>query len=482
MRFWRSICTLIIGYLSLGSLLWGGLVASLNPATLAVGVGDTVVVSLVLRNTDASDSFSHFGGAIERDGTVIHSIPAGTVSGGSSTSYSFSLTLYDEGTVSVTALPNSPGDFASAVAVMTVSMKNAINPETDSELAGMVAEQTALAERIALLQTGSINSRLERIRGSAGKIGDSVKFSFSDDTPVRYDEPEIGSVLFGSDDALASLVAERVILRPWSFWGESVFNTGTTRRNSGSDHTTLSMTAGADRFITDDLSAGFALGYTRDDTDIGDYNSNSTGNAYTAALYGVALLPAGMYVDGSLGFTHMSMRLRRGGSGDYSSGDRDARQYFASVRTGYDFRRNSFLLSPFSRLDISSTSFDAYEENGGANPLRYDKSDVNLMSLTAGVRGEYVFKRRWGSLVPSAGLEYTHNFRDTVQQKTGFLDEVGAFPYTTRTQALSTNQLGATLGLEAKFKKGVTLGGEYREVFARSGRERALGLRFAREW
>lgn len=482
MGFWRGIYTLVFGYISLCSLLWGGLVASLSPATLAVSAGDTVVVSLVLRNTDSSGSVSHFGGSLERDGAVIHTIPAGTISGGSSTSYSFSLTVYDEGTVSLTALPNSPGDFSSAVALITVAMKNALNPETDSEIAGMVAEQTALAERIALLQTGSINSRLERIRGSAGKLGDSVKFSFNNDTPVRYDEPEAASVLFGSDDALASLVAQKVILRPWSFWGESVFNTGTTRRNSGSDHTTLSMTAGADRTITDDISAGFALGYTRDDTDIGDYNSNSTGNAYTAALYGVALLPAGMYIDGSLGFTHLSMRLRRDGSNGYATGDRDARQYFASVRTGYDFRRNNFLLSPFSRLDVSSTNFDAYEENGGASALRYDKSEINLMSLTAGVRGEYVFRRKWGSLAPSAGLEYTHNFRDTVQQKMGYLEETGAFPYTTRTQALSTNQLGATVGIEAKFKQGVTLGGEYREVFSRSGKERALGFRFAREW
>lgn len=63
----------------------------------------------------------------------------------------------------------------------------------------------------------------------------------------------------------------------------------------------------------------------------------------------------------------------------------------------------------------------------------------------------------------------------------GYADQ-GTLPYTLRGQALANNQIGAALGLDASFRSGWSVGGQYRGVYAESRRDHGFFLNVARSW
>lgn len=367
------------------------------------------------------------------------------------------------------------------------------DPTRDAEVIGIQNAQIASTELFLRIQTGNIRNRLIRLRSGreTGGVRDLFNFSFSNPSRSgRNGGRHADSV--ASNSAVASLGSgaaasgpgprgERFSSRAWSVWGESMVSVGSNHDGGNNDHTTYGMTIGLDRYFTQCFAAGFALGYAHDKTDVGKKGSESKGDAYTAALYASYSLPRGFFVDGSVGYSRLDLDSDRFTTLGSVTGERDGNQYFASIESGYDFRWRNLLISPYGRADASKSRLDGYAERGNAMALRIDSTDINLFSLSAGVRGEYAFEMCWGALIPSAGVEYTHNFRDTVDQKMGYVSE-GSLPYLLRSKGLATNQFGASLGLEAAFRGGWTVGGEYQGVYADARRDHSFFLRVSRSW
>ncbi len=367
------------------------------------------------------------------------------------------------------------------------------DPTTDADVIGIQSAHMASAERFIRLQTGNIRNRLSRLRNGreVGRAADSFNFAFASPSRNgrnggrRTDSVSSNSAVasFGSGTAApgSGPRGEAISSRTWSVWGESMLSVGSDHDGGNNDHTTYGITLGFDRYFTQCFAAGIALGYAHDKTDVGKNGSESKGNAYTAALYGSYSLPQGFFIDGSAGYSRLDLDSTRRTDMGFVSGDRDGDQYFASLESGYDFRWCNVLISPYGRADASKSRLDKYAERGNARALRYDSSDINLFSLSAGLRGEYAFAMCWGALIPSAGVEYTHNFRDTVDQKMGYVTE-GSLPYLLRNKGLAVNQFGASLGLEAAFHNGWTVGGDYQGIFASERRDHTFFLRVSRSW
>ncbi len=486
MNYWRKICVAIVLVLGMTSTAFSQSITVQLSGPASIQAGVVAQFNMLITNNAALPALinSHnlrINNADEpADNTVL------VVQNGSSLSRQIPHTFLSDGVYSVEVVVGVIPSNTLTVTVVPAPVSTK-DPTTDAEVVGIHNAQTASAERFIRVQTGNIRSRLQRLRrpDAAENRNDRFNFAFNDTSSrstMHSDSVASTSAnaSLSSDTANASPL-DACLGRTWSVWGESMLSTGHDHENgANNDHTTLGLTLGIDRFFSQCFAAGIALGYAHDKTDVGKNGSESKGNAYTAALYGSYSLPQGFFLDGSLGYSHLNLDSKRNTGAGFATGDRDGNQYFASLESGYDIHIRSFTLSPYGRADASKTRLDNYAERG-PNALRHDSSDINLFSLSAGVRGEYAFALCWGELVPSAGLEYTHNFRDTVNQKLGYVSE-GSLPYTLRTRSLAANQIGASLGLDANFRSGWSVGGEYRGTYASDRADHTFFFHLAKSW
>lgn len=367
------------------------------------------------------------------------------------------------------------------------------DPTKDAEVIGANNAQMANVERFMRLHTGNISSRLAQVRGQSGLVRRSHDFSFlpgnssSQAGPGQFGEDPgtLVAVLAMNAPLQESLdmVKEELEPRTWSLWVKGGLNTGYNRKSgSDNDHTTFGATFGLDNFFTPNFAAGIALGYAHDKTDVGSRGSESKADAYSLALYGTWLFEQGFFIDFGAGYTRIDFDSKRYTPSGLADGERNGDQFFAVLGGGYEFRFENFMISPYAHMDAATTRLDKYTESGaGRNSLRYDSANVNLFSLSAGLRGEYAHNMPWGTLTPFASLEYTHNFKDSLDQKLGYAD-TGLYDYTLRNEALAKSQTSAGIGLNAAWHNGLSLSGEYLGTYAKSYVDHGFFLRLAWEW
>ena len=347
----------------------------------------------------------------------------------------------------------------------------------------------ASVERFARLHTGNISSRLVQVRGQSTLVQRSHDFSFSSSSSQQSDfgknsnSPFAMPVANGSSQENAQGANENIEPRTWSLWGKGGIRTGYNHKDGNdNDHTTFGATVGLDNFFTPNFAVGVALGYAHDKTDVGSRGSESKADAYTVALYGTYLFEQGFFIDAGAGYTRIDFDSKRHTTSGFANGDRNGDQFFAILGGGYEFRLENLIISPYAHMDASTTRLDKYTESGADTMnLRYDSANVNLFSLSAGVRGEYDFNMAWGTLTPFASLEYTRNFKDSLDQKLDYAD-TSSFSYTLRNQALAENQTSAGIGLNAAWNNGLSVSGEYLGTYARDYADHGFFLRLAWEW
>ncbi|MCD8351545.1 MAG: IPT/TIG domain-containing protein [Planctomycetaceae bacterium] len=359
------------------------------------------------------------------------------------------------------------------------------DPSQDPEVRGIVNAHVSTADRFIQLQSGTVGSRLSSIRrrGLSGMRSNNFNFRVNNSMPRigRHDRrniPQSHSPVysFNTTQAFPSLASQQLQSR-WAFWSDGAINIGSDKDEDGYDYTTYNLTLGAD-YAFDAFAGGFAIGYANDQSDVGDNGSETSGDAYTAVMYGSYSPASNFYLEGMLGYSHLTLDSKRylGFGSGFVDGSRNGHQYFGTVAGGYDMMLGNLTLNPYGKFSWSRSTLNEYAESGAGNrALRYGRTKIDHYATSLGVRAEYAIRQEWGTLLPSAGLEYTYNFKGGTRTGLGYIDQMG-MPYTVNSRATARNQISANARIQAIVYNKYSIGMEYRGTFSGKQRDHRVSL------
>lgn len=401
--------------------------------------------------------------------------PASTFSGRLTATY----------TLSNASSTSSPG-------TVTVVVTARPDPAADAEVTGLIAAQGETARRFAGSQIENLSNRLDDLRTGGGGTsrlnlgfsGGSQEFDYGLDPALRRaHEDRVADMGFmhGASSLAGQMEARGDMDRTgftggqggairegrWGVWASGGVDFGRRDADSsqeGAKFTTSGLTAGADYRIDETLVLGMAAGYGRDASRIGGNGTRSEGSGYSLSGYGSFRPSAAFFIDGALGYGVLDLTSRRfvTANGLTATGDRDADQWFGSVRIGTELERGAWRLSPFGRLSASRSVLEAFsEQGGGIYSLAYDEQVTRTTTGGVGLLMDNARElgRRW--LTTRIRLEYAHDFQDAASAGLSYADWVNGPDYRGGVSPSGSDRFMGAVGLKLLEENGVTFGLDY---------------------
>ena len=460
------------------------------------GPGSTVQVNLMTGAT---------GGPFTAASVVsINPTAAGTAvitntgSGGSpSFRLSFTAAAAFAGTAAVSyTLSNASG--VSAAAIVNITIAPRINPVNDVQVKAVVAAQGQTSSRFAVAQLGNFSRRLEALHGAGwarSSFGLGLTQPGAPDKPLlaRWNDDEVDRVVgsplqagmrkvgwpllsqVSKSDTKQSAGDNRAAAdlpelpaksgegkQELALWIAGTLDFGQRNANGqqeGFRFTTNGVSMGADYRISDQLTLGIGTGYSRDRSDIGENGSKSIGQNVVAMGYGSVRLTPNIFIDGMFGFGVLDFDSTRyvTADGSYASGKRSGNQVFAAISGGYELRGDNWMLSPYGKLDLTSTTLAQYTEMAvGNNALTYFKQRMRTTSGTLGLRTEGQYLTRSGTWTPRVRVEYRNQFSGAQDAGISYADLASSGPaYVIRSDDRFTGNWTTGLGVKLLMQNGL---------------------------
>ncbi|MBX8827196.1 cadherin-like beta sandwich domain-containing protein [Ochrobactrum sp. SFR4] len=379
------------------------------------------------------------------------------------------------------------------------------DPTLDPEVIGLLNAQTSTARRFAQVQIRNFQNRLEQLHNEGDRRKSSLAVRLGGQSPAQQtanqSDPdssgsEISNAVLGYAPEKRNNFPGKAIglkapeqpapaldpdLGPFALWSSGFVNFG--ERDSGKidlDYTLVGVSGGIDYRFSEKLVAGFGAGYGRDRTDIGNNGTESRANAYSAAVYGSYKPIENFFIDALVGGSILDFESTRfiTPDGDLTDGKRDGRQLFGSLTAAYEFRRETWLVSPYSRLEMSRSWLDGYAEGGESiYRLTYGNQTVDTVTGVVGLRANYAIDYTWGRLTPGVRVEYAHDFQGASRAAMGY-SALGGLPYVLDIKGEGSDSGNIGLSLDFSFENAWTTGIEYQTGFGGFGaRDHAFALR-----
>jgi len=378
---------------------------------------------------------------------------------------------------------------ANSSSVVTVTSGGRPGPTADKNVRAINALQVATVQRVATMQIDQVNRRLEMLhQEDVPGFVNGISVSAPQQTmgcPSPFDDPvkQDGLALrtpacrtqddnLRRDDRMQAKASDRSFgaletsrFKVWTagsviFGGVNVSSVGVVTKT----HFTLaSLTAGMDTKLMDDVKGGFAVSYSSDANDIGTDGSRLNSRSVAGSLYASWKLSDRFFLDGNLGYGGVSFDSKRfdGNAASFINGDRRGRMIFGSLSLSYDVKDGPLFYAPYARLDVIDATLNAYTESGDANwVLSYDRSTMGSKSAVLGLRGEYAIPQTWGTLSPTARVEYRRMLSGDVTQMMSYANEPGT-TYSLTTTGADRDMFSGSLGLTARSNGDVTGAVEY---------------------
>ena len=402
----------------------------------------------------------------------------------------FTSTAAFRGLAQITAvLTSSTGSTVTVDVLVLVSSQP--NPSKNPDVLGLVNAQTEQAQRFAQSQLDNIDRRLESLHDGGGTALFSNDLSVSlDGLPMQAPPPGTppGTSMLPSSnprtsgnaasssaswmrpgigasdsmgDAPTSATASDSAQKPargpngLGVWIGGTANFGAFdayRQASGFDSDSVAVNMGVDQRLGQEGLIGFSLGYDHDNSVIANDGTRSIAQGYSAAFYGSFQPSAQTYVDALLGGGGLSFDSRRfdDDTGSYLTGQRNGSAWFGSITGGYEYHVNRWLLSPYGRLEWSSSALDGFSENGAVTgALSYGNQTVRTSLAVLGLRASGQIQLDSGTLLPHARLEIGHDFQGTSNTTLSYTFIPSAGSWDVLTNPYSANGTSAQLGFGA---------------------------------
>ncbi|WP_414157974.1 putative Ig domain-containing protein [Pseudomonas sp. BNK-45] len=384
------------------------------------------------------------------------------------------------------------GSGASAASTVSFMIQERPDPTKDAEVIGLLNAQTRAAERFASTQMDNFNRRLEQLHQISCE-----RNSFNASLRKEGRDVPLGEIAKAVQDQLggtanqteqekreaAAALQDNCKQDALAFWSDGFVNVGSTHTRGARDNsfTTLGLSVGVDYRLSPSAIAGVGIGYGNDRSDIGKNHTRSDGDAIGIATYLSLNLAPQVFVDGLLGYNRISFDSRRyitGSNDDYARGSRDADQLFASLTASYEYRQGPLSLTPYSRLNASTTRLDAYRESGGGiYGLSYDEQRQQNFTSYLGVRSGYDLMTRIGVVTPKVGLAWGHNFSSSSDYKMRYTDQgdEGTL-YRLKPDALDSDFASLDMGVDFNLGRAWQLGVSYKTALGSDERNDTFRL------
>ncbi|MBW3497584.1 putative Ig domain-containing protein [Janthinobacterium sp. NKUCC08_JDC] len=389
--------------------------------------------------------------------------------------------------------------------VVNVTVTARRDPSVDPEVIGLQAAQADAARRFASAQLSNFTQRLESLHGDGwGRSSFGLSLTPPNDSGnptaalARWQADEADRVFgtavkpFMRKAALrqhdAGFSGERQQMdvsgatsglpdmpqkpdtqkQALSLWLGGAVDFGqhyVNGRDTGFRFRTNGVSVGGDYRLSDLATLGVGAGFSHDRSDVGQNGSRSTADSAVAAVYGSLRPSKGVFLDGVLGYGTLqydASRYLADGSG-FATGERDGKQVFGALVGGIEMRHDTWMWSPYGRVELMSAKLDPYmEKAAGINALSYFKQTVRSRIGALGVRAEGIYVGGLGTWFPRARLEYRHQFQGADDARLAYADLVADGPvYVIRTVPQQTGNWAAGLGVKLLLSNGMTITLDY---------------------
>jgi outer membrane autotransporter protein len=477
-------------------------------AAVAGGSGSATLGTITITGTNASE-FTVTGGTCQTSGPT-HGGPSCTIT----VAFSPAGVGAKSATLNVPLNPVCAGCITGRVVGLAGigSSESRQDPTADAAVIGLLRAQVQTARRFAQAQISNIHARLESLHarpgpavaarpasGPAPTAGIGLRPPLLASAPAALDSPVgrasdapqlpvtlastlAGAARTGSLNLSASSGTAGQAAGATGIWLGGSVQFG--RRDQTSDANELrfstdGLSAGVDRRVSERLALGLSVGYARDQTDIGNDGSRTRAKGSSIAVYGSYQPSASTFVDGLIGYGALDLDSDRfvAAANDFARGTRKGEQWFASLAAGWEFRQESFLLSPYGRLDLARTRLKQYSETGaGLNALTYFEQTLPAAQFALGVRTESLHAADFGWVLPRLRLELRHDFKGDGEARLAYADLPAGPVFSTTPARDRRSSLLLGIGSDFILRNGLRLGVDY-QVQRLTGVAHAQALR-----
>nr|WP_308683760.1 putative Ig domain-containing protein [Xanthomonas arboricola] len=375
-------------------------------------------------------------------------------------------------------LSNAFATSVPANVVFTIAPRR--DPSVDAEVRGLIDAQSESTRRFARAQIDNFQRRLEATHRGGSTFSNAVSFQPTSHCrqadrgisaqPCSPDTHEADNDFRDAPAVASSGNSAAQGQGDLGLWVGGAIRSGSLDKQSNSngvDFQTDGLSVGADYRVAQSLAIGAGLGWGRDDSDVGRNGSHSKATAYTMALYASFHPGKAFFFDTLVGYQLLSYDLRRYVTDDASmaEGNRDGKQWIASLSTGADLQRGELQITPYARVDVARATLDGYVEDGVAPfALRYDDMDVATTTGNLGLRLEWRREVAWGRLTPQLRVEYQRDFQGRGDATLSYADLNGGPFYRAGQSAFDRNRLMVGIGAALLTEQGLSTRLEYRGI------------------
>mgnify|MGYP002838526103 CR=1 FL=1 len=398
-------------------------------------------------------------------GKQLNAMVCGKISGSGSTTITINpSTTLDQATGYYITIDATAFDSANSTSYAGISDATTLNfntgasdPLADKDVVGIVEAQVEMSHRIIKHTTIPVLHRIEWLRRHKKEdnlTNQNIKFQFSNAMLASLSKAI--PISYNQDVIVESLPNN------WFLWSEgdiSVGKIGEDLSSSRKKIQTNGITIGADNRVNQDRMYGVALGFRKDDVDVGSLGTGIDTEAYSLSLYGTLSSNDTNFLDGILGMSTLKSDLIRKKNSNTLTGERNGRQVFGSINFRTTFNKDKFNITPNGRIDLGYTELSEYSEIG-TDALIYDKQKIETGMVSIGIRLDDTIQFNQITFKPSGLLEYGANFSPSSDATVSYVSDPST-DYTLSIAHEETHNIRAGLGFDIVTENGLTIMANY---------------------
>ncbi len=306
--------------------------------------------------------------------------------------------------------------------------------------------QAGMGINSASFQTGNLSERLSDLRqGIKGISLNGLYFKNGNSKPV---------MLASINPDLTGMLPQGIDDR-WGFFmkGNASYGNQKDRPDStGYDFTNIGITIGSDLRFTKSFIAGLMIGLNSSRANVDNSGSKVKSDGYTIGTYGT-YYNKNFYIDGSLSYGisnyDNTRRIVFPGIDRTATSSPDGNQFTAYGATGYDIKKDNWIITPNISLQYINLNTDSHTESGaGGLNLDVDKQNTESLQGNIGAKLSYMLKTNSAVFLPNIRAFYGYEFMRDSQNVASRLAQ-GSSPFSIQTMSPERNFISLGTGITA---------------------------------
>lgn len=344
----------------------------------------------------------------------------------------------------------------SSTTALSFTTESMTDPITDKDVVGSIDTQSQLAKNIVTQSTSTVSNRLSYLRKNKGNDNlskNNIKLDFGN------------AILTSLTNELLAKNDKSIIPDNWSSWSEgsiSVSKIGDSLGSSSSETDAQALALGFDTKLNDNDLLGFAIQYSKSDTDIGSSGSTTDSENINLSVYRTRPLNEDNFIEGMFGVGLIESDLKRISGSNTLNGSRNGKQIFGSINYGKTLDKGDFNLTPVARLNLGYTELDAYSETG-TDALSYGKQTIESGLASVGLEFSDIVKFNDNKLKPFGSIEYGMDFSNSSDAKMNYVSDTSTI-YTYTQGANSNHLITSVVGFEYITKDNLEIISSYKRI------------------